>query len=53
MASYTDLPVTRPLEESPWPTVPVANLAVHSLTFSSVRLDALVLAFEVRVEGSI
>ena len=53
MASYTDLPLTRPLEDSPWPTVPVPNLALHSFTFSAVKLDALVLALEVSVEGSI
>lgn len=34
-------------------TVPTPNLDVHSLTFSSVKLEALVLALDVRVEGSI
>ena len=42
IAVLTVPPVTKPL--SPSATEPVPNLAVHSFTFSSVKLDALVLA---------
>ena len=51
IAVLTVPPVTKPL--SPSATEPTPNLDVHSLTFSSVKLDALVLALVVNVLGSI
>ena len=51
IAVLTVPPVTRPV--LPSVTVPVPNFSLHFLASSEVMLEALVLALEVRVEGSI